>query len=177
MHRSFLKHTLNDRRQSVSINGHSSDVLPVTTGVPQGSILGPMLFTVYINSLPEVVQSATCLLYADDTKCYQRMSSHSDGVLLQNDLNSLSSWSQKSKLLFNLSKILPLRFSNKSTSINIVIYFLNGSPIKSATSCKDLGVKIISSDLSWSQRYNNDHLKSLSSTYFHSSYLQCVRTY
>ena len=110
----FFEAYLNDRRQFVSINGHRSDVLPVPSGVPQGSILGPMLFTVYINSLPEALQSATCLLYAEDTKCYQRMFSHSDGVLLQNDLNSLSSWSQKSELLFNLFKTLLLRFSNKS---------------------------------------------------------------
>ena len=65
----FFEAYLNDHWQFVSINSHRSDVLPVTSGVPQGSILGPMLFTVYINSLPEVLQSATCLMYADNTKC------------------------------------------------------------------------------------------------------------
>ena len=82
----FFEAYLNNRQQFVSINGHRSDILPVTSGVPQGSILGPLLFTVYINSLPEVLQSAICLLFADDTKCYQRISSHSEGVLLQNNL-------------------------------------------------------------------------------------------
>ena len=87
----FFEAYLSDRQQFISINSHRSDVLPVISGVPHGSILGPMLFMVYINSLPEVLQSATCLLYADDTKCYQRISSHFDGVLLQNNLNNLSS--------------------------------------------------------------------------------------
>ena len=144
---------LSNLQQFVSINGHRSDVLPVTSDVPQSSILGPMLFTIYINSLPMVLQFATCLLYADDTKCYKRLSLHSDSVLLQSNLTNLLSWSHTSKILFNLLQSLLLRFCNKSTNINNLTYFFNGSSIKSASSCKDLGI-IVSSGLSWSQHYN-----------------------
>ena len=113
-----------------------------------------MLFVVYINSLPDVIRSVTCLLFADDTKCCHRISSFSDTILLQNDINSLLTWSHKSKLSFNLSKTLMLRFTNRSTNIIDATYSLDGSPIQSVTSCKDLGVTV-SSDLSWTQHYNN----------------------
>ena len=139
---------LSDRQQFVSIDGCSSGLLPVTSGVPQGSILGPMLFVVYINSLPDVIRFVTCLLFADDTKCCHSISSFSDTILLQNDITSLLTWSDKSKLSFNLSKNLMLRFTNRSTNIIDATYSLDGSPIQSVTSCKDLGVTV-SSDLSW----------------------------
>ena len=79
----FFKAYLSDCQQFVSIDGCSSSLLPVTSGVSQGSILGPMLFVVYINSLPDVIRSVTCLLFADDTKCCHRISSFSDTILLQ----------------------------------------------------------------------------------------------
>ena len=107
----FIEAYLSDHQQFMSINGPRSDVIPVTSGVPQGSILGPMLFTVYINSLPQVLLFATCLLYADDTKCYKRISSHSDSVLIQSDLNNLSLWSYTSELLLNLSNSLLFHFT------------------------------------------------------------------
>ena len=113
-----------------------------------------MLFVVYINSLPDVIRSVTCLLFADDTKCCHRISSFSDTILLQNDINSLLTWSHKSKLSFNLSNSLMLRFTNRSTNIIDATYSLDGSPIQSVTSCKDLGVTVFS-DLSWTQHYNN----------------------
>ena len=139
------------RQQFVSIDCCSSSLLPVTSGVPQGSILGPMLFVVYINSLPDVIRSVTCLLFADDTKCCRSISSFSDTILLQNDINSLLTWSHNS---FNLSKTLMLRFTNRSTNIIDATYSLDGSPIQSVTSCKDIGLTV-SSDLLWTQHYNN----------------------
>ena len=59
------------RSQLVSVNGHHADTLPVTSGVPQGSILGPLLFLVFINNLPTLVKSVKLLLFADETKCGQ----------------------------------------------------------------------------------------------------------
>ena len=84
---------LTNRFQFVSINNQSSQLLPVESGVPQGSILGPLLFIVYINDIPDTVLHSRTLLFADDTKCFRFIKSSSDQQLLQSDLNSLSLWS------------------------------------------------------------------------------------
>ena len=149
----FFKAYLNDRQQFVSIQGHSSKLLPVTSGVPQGSILGPMLFIIYINNLPDILEFATCLLFADDTKLLRNISSITNSTQLQNDINHLLTWSLMSHLTFNLSKTLMLRFPNRSTNIDAT-YFMDSSPIQVVESCKDLGV-IVSSDLSWSLQQNS----------------------
>ena len=139
----FFKAYLSNCQQFVSIQGHSSSLLPVTSGVPQGSILGPMLFIIYINNLPDILQFTTCLLFADDTKLFLSISSITDSTLLQNDINHLLTWSLTSNLTFNLSKTLMLRFPN-----------MDSSPIQVVDSCRDLGV-IVSSDLSWSLQQNS----------------------
>ena len=73
----------------VSINNSLSDTLPVVSGVPQGSILGPILFLIYMNSITESVQHSHLLQFTDDTKCFKSVSSISDQALLQDDLNTL----------------------------------------------------------------------------------------
>ena len=85
----LLKDYLTNRWQLTSIDGVASSLLPVTSGVPQGSILGPLLFVTYINDLPLSISESFPLLYADDCKCLQSNSSPSDCFLLQQDLDSL----------------------------------------------------------------------------------------
>ena len=82
-----------DRSQFVSADRMLSSSLPVTSGVPQGSILGPLLFSIFINDLPDCVFFAILLLFADNTKCIGGVSSSSDHILLERDLVSLQSWS------------------------------------------------------------------------------------
>ena len=89
------------RRQCVKVNNEYSDFLPVLSGIPQGSILGPLLFLVYINDLPDQVLASIVLLFADDTKCFKTITNLNDSVELQKDLDMLFGWSITSKLLFS----------------------------------------------------------------------------
>ena len=71
-----------------------SDPATVLSGIPQGSILGPILFVIYINDLPEIVKCGT-YLFADDTKTFRQITTKEDALQLQSDINSLEQWSQK----------------------------------------------------------------------------------
>ena len=86
---------LENSKQRVTLLGVTSDFLPITSGVLQGSILGPTLFLMYVNNLPNNVQSSLVRMFADDTKVLKTMQSPYDAVMLQ-DINNLASWSSES---------------------------------------------------------------------------------
>ena len=91
---------LSSRRQRVTVLGASSEDLPVTSGVPQGSILGPALFLLYVNDLPEVISSnSRVLMFADDTKIFREIKTLGDASSLQEDHGKVAAWSQSSGLL------------------------------------------------------------------------------
>ena len=94
---------LEGRRQRVLVNGSNSSWSPVTSGIPQGSVLGPMLFVCYINDMPDVVDSPIHM-FADDTKIFRQMTAQSDQVTLQIDLRQLEAWTKKWQLRFNEEK-------------------------------------------------------------------------
>ena len=85
----WIESFLNDRSQQVVIDGHLSIDAKITSGVPQGSLLGPLLFLIYINDLPNCVQNSVCRLFADDCSLYQRIRSCQDNNKLQADLDQL----------------------------------------------------------------------------------------
>ena len=85
------------------IDGEESESIPVTSGVPQGSVLGQILFLVYINDLPDEVRSWV-RLFADDTAMYLNMESEDDSSALQTDLDILSAWETRWDMEFNPSK-------------------------------------------------------------------------
>ena len=139
---------LHNRKQRVVIEGVSSSFLNVKSGVPQGSVVGPLLFILYVNDLPEVTKNSTVSLFADDSKCYRAIQPPADRDLLQTDLDSMHNWSISWQLKFNVSKTLLLRVSRKRISPTHS-YHLNNQPIKIVAKQVDLGV-VVSSDLKWS---------------------------
>ena len=101
---------LTNRLHYVTIDGYQSSTLPVTSGVPQGSILGPLLFLIYINDLPSCINYSHCLLFADDAKIFQIVTSSHDQLLLQIDLHEIEQWCSTWNLQLNPSKCHVLKF-------------------------------------------------------------------
>ena len=89
--------------EEVVIDGTKSTPSPVSPGVPQGTVLGPLLFLAYINDMPEGIQS-TVKLFADDSPLYRKISSKRDCIELQQDLDRLQEWAQKWQMAFNAEK-------------------------------------------------------------------------
>ena len=129
-----------------------SSTLPVISGVPQGSILGPMLF--YVNDLTLSTIYSSLLLFADDTKCFKEICSAEDVEMLQSDINATDVWSRLWKLLFNESKTVHLCYCKQGLT-DTHIYTLNASEILQKETHRDLGI-IMCSDLSW-----NSHCVSI----------------
>jgi ribonuclease P/MRP protein subunit RPP40 len=133
---------LKDRHFRVRVNGVFSKDRRAPTGVPQCSILGPLLFTLFINDLPSVVTSLL-ELYADDAKLYRVISSPEDPIIMQEGLDSMTDWTRNNNLPFNESKCKVLHIRHNPT----YTYSINGAILPSVESEKDLGT-IISKDLS-----------------------------
>ena len=137
---SWLQDYLTDRYVQVQVDGALSERIPVTSGVPQGSVLGPILFLLFVNDIPELIHSRI-LLFADDIKIWTRVKNVEDCYRLQHDLDALSDWSLKNKLPFNLKKCKMLQLG---TSHNYS-YHLGSMNLEWASEEKDLGVWITSS--------------------------------
>ena len=151
----WLSNYLTNRLQRVSFNGSVSEWLPVTSGVPQGSILGPLLFLIYINDLPTVLSPNTlCAIFADDTKIYRNINSHQDHLILQRDINNVHDWSKLWGLTFNQNKcnIITLKRASNGTEF---IYKMGDIDIIRTNTVMDLGVKIHTM-LRW-----NDHINTI----------------
>ena len=109
------------------------------TIIPQGSNLGPLLFLIFINDLPENIVGSKCLLYADDLKLYRMIKSDRDEHLLQSSLNLLALWSSDNDLRLNINKCFIVSFSRKKEIIHHR-YSIDGTILNTLTHIKDLGV-------------------------------------
>lgn len=117
---------LSNRSQCVIIEGERSDWKPVTSGVPQGSILGPLLFLLFINDMPDVIVSSTVALFADDCKVFKVIRNERDCQLLQDDLKKLNDWSTKWNMNFNASKCKIMRITRSNSPVEFN-YYLDGT--------------------------------------------------
>lgn len=135
----FFSSYLCGRTQSVLYGGHLSQSFEVTSSVPQGSILAPLLFLIVINDLPDVIQNSKCFLFADDFKVCREICSLNDCILLQDDLKRVEEWCDLNKLQFNVDKCSVMTYSLKKEVINYD-YILKSSVLCKVTEVKDLGV-------------------------------------
>lgn len=134
----LLNSYLRERYQYVFLNGFKSHEILVTSGVPQGSILGPLLFLLFINDVTNVLE-VPCLLYADDLKFFVRVSTVNDCALLQQSIDKLTTWSKKNYLQLNISKCFIAQFTNKSNKVQHN-YHIDNSSLKNLDKFLDLGV-------------------------------------
>ena len=144
-----MKAYLDSRQQCVCVDT-PCPVFSVCSGVPQGSILGPLLFLIYASDLSSYISKSKVCIYADDTKLCHEISCHNDFLELQADIYNLVSWSSDSLLSLHPDKTFFNSFhSSRLKKSWGYCYLLNGNPISSIISGRDLRVNL-SSDLSWS---------------------------
>ena len=133
----WVQDFLSRRIQQVTLEGVSSTTAPVTSGVRQGAVLGPLLFLAYINDLPECV-SSPCRLFADDSLLYRVIKTPQYAKILQDDLDKLQDWEKKWLMEFNADKCEVLRISNKRT-IHEASYTIHGFNLTLTKKAKYLG--------------------------------------
>lgn len=151
----FFVEYLSGRKQRVVIGNTFSDDMNVTSGVPQGSILGPLLFVLFINDIGDSVdKNSNILLYADDTKLFREIRSENDSKILQGDIAVLNDWALENKMKFHPDKCKVLTVSLQRNSELKFVYKLDQTPLQHVQSEKDLGVSI-TSNLCWTKHCNN----------------------
>ena len=143
----WIEKWLIDRRQRVVVDGEVSNWKSVLSGVPQGSILGPILFLIYINDLDDDITSKV-LKFADDTKVFRKIESDADRQQLQDDLNKLNEWSDKWQMLFNYGKCKCLHTGHGNEDAQ---YTMGDTVLNTTVKEKDLGLTI-SADMKVSEQ-------------------------
>ena len=150
---------MSNRTQEVVVDGISSQESNVTSGVPQGSVLGPLLFLLYINDLPAYTKHSTIRLFAHDCMLYRNIDSDEDRLKLQEDLDGLLKWEEDWKMQFHPEKCIQLSITLKRKPVD-TSYYMRKHQLEKCSSAKYLGVTI-SSNLSWS-----NHIETITSRAF-----------
>ena len=158
----WVESFLTGRFQKVLVDGHASYLAAILSGVPQGTVLGPLLFILFINDMEQCVQSSTIRFFADDTRLSKQISSEADVQDLQNDLNKVIAWAKQNNMELHEDKFeVMVHLYRPSFTLyelpftcELMAYTIStGDTIHPTNGLKDLGV-IVSSDMSWSPHVN-----------------------
>ena len=150
----WIKSFLTGRMQTVIVDGVPSDPKPVISGVPQGSVLGPLIFLILIGDIDDNVQHSSTRSFADDTRLIKAIIDAIDGLLLQNDLQSIYQWSLTNNMEFNDVKFELLRYgANEALKQNITYKSSCNADIQEHQMVRDLGV-IMSNDCKFKSHIN-----------------------
>ncbi|KAL5268810.1 hypothetical protein ACHWQZ_G002598 [Mnemiopsis leidyi] len=158
----WIREFLVNRKQIVTVNGVHSEPADVLSGVPQGTVLGPLLFLLYINDLEKVVSTSVVASFADDTRLLAPIREEGDTLLLQEDMNSVVTWSVENNMVLHEGKFEFLCYRNGSSKWLEEIPFTDqylkyntpaGITLCPQSSVRDLGV-ILSSDYHWRTHIN-----------------------
>jgi hypothetical protein len=136
---SWLRSYLHNRSFYVVVNGFKSNPCNITSGVPQGSHLGPLLFNAFINDITCCFLHATPFMYADDLKLVKVCETEDHIEQLQGDINRMEKWCQRNSMELNVKKCYHMTFSRKVNTLHTA-YNINGSPIVKTDEIRDLGV-------------------------------------
>ena len=146
----WIESFLTGRKQRVLIGDNSSEWEDVTSSVPQGSVLGPLLFTIFINDLPDKIKNE-CRLYADDSKLIGVIENEEDAVEIQKDIDSMQKWAKTWQMSFNYDKCKVMHFGKKNREQTYTMSLGQGVQphvIEKSLVERDLGL-MVSCDLKW----------------------------
>jgi hypothetical protein len=149
----WIRSFLIGRTQKVLVDGAASSPTPVMSGVPQGTVLGPLFFLVYINDISKGLSNGTKIrLFADDSLLYRTIKTPQDSEILQKDLDSLQIWEKTWKMEFHPGKCQLLKITNKIRP-SIFHYKIHNQTILETNAAKYLGV-VIDNKLTWKPHYS-----------------------
>ena len=146
---------MGNRQQRVVVNGAKSAWAPVLSGVPHGTVLGPLLFSLYINDISTDIDSEI-RLFADDSVCYREIKDTEDTLKLQKDIDQLGCWARKWGMSFQPVKCNMMQITRKQLKKIHASHTLEGMFLENVESIRYLGVTI-TNDLRWSTRQQYLH--------------------
>lgn len=156
---------LSGRKQYVTYDSVSSSIYEITCGVPQGSVLGPLLFILYTNDLPNSLEHSKCILFADDTTVYYSSTDIDDAIAnINRDLESLTQWFRANKLSLNVNKTNYMIFTKTTTPTSNYSVTIGSEKLNAVVETKFLGM-IIDNKLTWGSHMEYCRKKMTSGLY------------